>query len=349
MTVRFRSLWAVGLLVVVHLAALIPEVVAPYDYSTQFRDHGFAPPTRVRFVDSDGRLSFRPWVDVRTIAGDRTDSVPLRFFVPGPPRQFGPWVLERRLFGVEEPWRMFLLGTDGSGRDVLSRLLYGARISLFAGLLAGGLAALLGLVLGVAAGFYGGRLDELLMRLIELFLALPWLYLLFGVRAVLPLELGPVQVFGVFVLIVGGIGWARPARLFRGVASGVREQDFVLAARGLGASDRYLIWRHVLPQCRGVFWTQVSLLVPRFVLAEVTLSFLGLGVGEPMPSWGNMLTGSNGLQVLTSYTWMMTPAVALLIVVLCYEPIVSSLGSRGRLGRVRVDQGLEVGSVEGPR
>lgn len=331
-----RRWFSLGLLVLLHLAALAADFLAPYDFTTQFREHAFAPPTAVRFVDPQGRMSWRPWVETRSAADVSPATwAPMRFLVRGESRQSGPLRLEWRLFGVEEPARVFLLGTDGLGRDVFSRLLYGARVSLFAGVFAGGLAVVLGFVLGIAAGFYGGRLDEALMRLTELFLALPWLYLLFGVRAVLPLELGPTQAFLVFIVIVGGLGWARPARLFRGVARGVRDRDFVLAARSLGATDLHLVWHHVLPQAAGVFWTQFALLVPRFILAEVSLSFLGLGVGEPRPSWGNMLTSLRSLQVLSSYAWMLAPAVALLVVVLCYEPLSDRLRLRAEGGSTR--------------
>lgn len=334
MTGHGARLWlATAFLIVAHLAALGAELIAPYHYSAQFREFPFEPPAKVRFGDPEGSWSLRPWVGYREGAesaepgSEETELAwaPVRFLVRGAPRQFGPLVFERRLFGVEEPARMFLLGTDESGRDVFSRLVFGARISLFAGILAGGISVLLGFVFGVAAGFYGGRLEEILMRTTELFLALPWLYLLFGVRALLPIELGPVRSFFVFVLIVGGIGWARPARLFRGVATALREQEFVLAARSLGATDLHLIRRHVLPHGAGVFWTQFALLAPKFVVAEVTLSFLGLGVAEPMPSWGNMLGNASSLQVLSSHLWMLTPAVALLIVVLCFEPLTDRL------------------------
>ena len=335
MRLRRARLWlAATVLVVVHLAALGADWIAPYDFATQHREFAYAPPTRLRFFDQEGQWHWRPFVQTQAgVVGDggvsgargAGDVAPLRLWVKGSPRQVGPWVVETRLFGVEEPARLFLLGTDGFGRDVFSRLLYGARISLLAGLLAAGLSVVLGFVLGTVAGFYGGRVDEILMRFTELFLALPWLYLLFAVRAVLPLELGPIRAFVVFILIVGGIGWARPARLFRGVAVAAKTQEFVLAARGLGASDWHLVTRHVLPQSLGVFWTQFALLVPRFILAEVTLSFLGLGVGEPVPSWGNMLANLRGLQVLVSYGWMLAPAAALLVVVLCYEPLAAWL------------------------
>jgi len=291
---RFRFWFAGALLVAIHLAALGADLIAPYDYSTQFRDAALEPPTA---------------------------RAPVRWLVRGSPRPFGPFVLETRLFQAEAPARLFLLGTDDSGRDTFSRLLYGARISLFAGLLAASLCVFLGFCLGTVAGFYGGRLDQVLMRCTELFLALPWLYLLFAVRAVLPLELGPGRVFLLFIVIVGAVGWARPARLFRGVAAAARQQDFVLAARALGATDLQLMLRHVLPQSKSVFWTQLALLVPRFILAEVTLSFLGLGVSEPVPSWGNMLAVASGLSVLLSSVWTLAPAGALLLVVLCYQPL----------------------------
>jgi len=336
MRLRHARLWlAVTVLALVHLAALGADLIAPYDFSAQHREFAFAPPTRLRFFDREGQWHWRPFVQTQARAvgaGGAGGVAPLRIWVKGSARQVGPWVVETRLFGVEEPARLFLLGTDGFGRDVFSRLLYGARISLLAGLFAAGLSVVLGFVLGTAAGFYGGRVDEILMRFTELFLALPWLYLLFAVRAVLPLELGPIRAFVVFILIVGGIGWARPARLFRGVAVAAEKQEFVLAARGLGATDLHLVMRHVLPQSLGVFWTQFALLVPRFILAEVTLSFLGLGVGEPVPSWGNMLASLRGLQVLVSYGWMLAPAAALLVVVLCYEPLADWLQQRTKAG-----------------
>lgn len=323
---RLRLALAAAVLVAVHLVALGADCIAPYYYSEQHRELAFRRPTPVRWVNSEGAFSWRPWVwGENADSGEAAAAAPVRWLVTGEPRKFGPWTFETRLFGVDEPATLFLLGTDDYGRDVFSRLIYGARISLFAGVLAGGLSALLGLALGMTAGFKGGVLDEVLMRSTELFLALPWLYLLFGVRAMMPLEFDTVQAFWVFVAIVGGIGWARPARLFRGAASVTRRQDYVLAARSMGATDLQLLWRHVLPQSAALFWTQFALLVPRFVLAEVTLSFLGLGVGEPVPSWGNMLKSLNSLQVLVSYEWMFAPAVALLIVVLCYEPLTNRL------------------------
>jgi peptide/nickel transport system permease protein len=165
------------------------------------------------------------------------------------------------------------------------------------------------------------------MRVAEVFVAVPWLYLLLAVRAVLPLHLDPAQVFFLLIAITGIIGWARPARLIRGVVLSVKEREYVLAARGFGASDLYLLRRHILPQVSGVALTQTVLLIPQYILAEVTLSFFGLGVSEPAPSWGNMLASLQQYFVLESCWWMFAPAVALIAVLLAYHRLLSFYAS----------------------
>jgi len=331
-----RRTTAAGLvLAAVHLAALSAFFLAPYPPTEQNRTLPYAPPTRLRFVDDSGRLHLRPFVyavaEEEGATGryreDRRQRFPVRFLVrEGGDAGASPEGL--RLFGVDEPARIFLLGTDGFGRDQLSRLLHGARISLFAGLLATVLSLTAGWVLGTLAGFYGGWIDTILMRSADLFLALPWLYLLFAVRAVLPLHVSPAQAFLLLVLIIGLVDWARPARLVRGVVISARERPYVLAARGFGAGDLYLIRRHIAPQTLGVLLTQASLLVPQYILAEVTLSFLGLGVAEPVPSWGNMLTALQRYHVMSSYWWMWLPGLALVPVFLAYFALSEALHAR---------------------
>jgi peptide/nickel transport system permease protein len=321
--------FAVGVLVVLHALVLGAGFVSPYDPSEQNRLTPFAPPSRVRFVDAAGDLQLRPFVYALVEDPERPSlyredpsrRYPVRFFVDG----------GRRLFGVDEPGRVFLLGTDGLGRDQLSRLLHGGRISLLAGLIAAGLSLGAGFVLGTLAGFYGRATDALIMRDAEVFLALPWLYLLLAVRAFLPLHVPPAQAFLLLVIVIGLVDWARPARLVRGVALSARERDFVLAARSFGAGDLYLMRRHVAPQALGVLLTQAALLVPQYVLAEVTLSFVGLGVAEPVPSWGNMLAALQQYHVLSSYWWMWLPGATLVPVFLAYHVVADALHARARL------------------
>jgi len=281
---------ALGVLVLVHVAVLGAGFFAPYDYAEQHREFPYAPPTPIHFRD------WRPY------AGE----YPLRFFAKG------------RLFGVDEPGVVFLFGSDGFGRDVFSRVLYGGQVSLFTGLAACAVSLAFGLGLGTLAGFWGGWVDQVLMRGGELFLALPWLYLLLAVRGFLPLHIEPVEAFLLMVAIIGTVGWVRPARLIRGVVLSGRERGFVLAARGFGASGAYLIRRHILPMTFGVILTQATVLIPQYILAEVTLSFLGLGVAEPAPSWGNMLAEARQYHVLVSHPWLLAPGLATVPVLLGY-------------------------------
>jgi peptide/nickel transport system permease protein len=333
-TTRRRVRIALIVLMVLHMAVFLAEVLAPYDPLAQHRDFPFAPPTRLHLVDASGRLHFWPFVYAQVeepaMSGQYRDDTsrgyPLQLLVPAAPYRVAGLVTTRhRLFGVEEPARVFLLGTDGFGRDQLSRLLAGGRLSLTAGLLAAGVSLSLGLLIGLVAGFYGGRIDSLLMRFAELFLALPWLYLLFALRAFLPLDVPPARAFLMVVLVIGLVDWARPARLVRGVALSAREREYVLAARGFGASNAYLIRVHILPQAAGVALTQAAVLIPQYVLAEVALSFLGLGVGEPTPSWGNMLGVLQQYHVLASYWWLWAPALALVVVFLAYYALADAL------------------------
>src|SRR5205085_1612347 len=215
---------------------------------------------------------------------------PVRFFVRGPEyRIAGLFSSHIHFFGVQAPAQIFLAGSDNYGRDQFSRILYGGRVSLGAGLLATAISLSLGLLLGTISGFYGRWVDESVMRTAELFLVLPWLYLLLAVRAFLPLHLSPFQTFFLLVAVIGSVGWARPARLVRGVVLSAKTRKYVLASRGFGASVTYVLRRHVMPHTYCVLLTQAAVLVPQYVIAEVTLSFLGLGLSEPLPSWGNLL------------------------------------------------------------
>jgi peptide/nickel transport system permease protein len=334
---RFKLRGALFFLAGFQSLILLAGFFAPYDSTAQDRQSPFAPPTPIHFFDAQGKFHLRPFIyapknepaNLDATSIDSTRVFPIRFFVAGARyRIAGLFPARVHLFGVEEPGRIFLLGSDGYGRDQLSRFLYGGQLSLLSGLMAAAVSVFLGILVGGLAGFYGGWLDHALMRGAELFLALPWLYLLFAVRAVLPLHVTESQVFFLLVGVMGLIGWARPARLIRGVVLTAKERNFVLAARGFGASDSYLLCRHILPQTSGVVLTQVALLIPQFVLAEVTLTFLGLGVSEPLASWGSLLSSLEQYSVLTSYWWMFLPALLLIPLFLGYYTAADALQER---------------------
>lgn len=329
-----RTLAVVALL---HLLILAAAFVGPYDGTVQDREHTFAPPTPLRFFDAEGR--FHPWPFVYALKADaerfgeyREDparAYPLRFLVQGAEYQLlGLFRTRIHLFGVDEPAKIFLLGTDQFGRDQFSRLLAGGQTSLLAGLVAATLSVLGGGLLGAAAGFFGRAADTIIMRLADIFLALPWLYLLFAIRAFLPLQLDPEATLYLLTAVIGAVGWARPARLVRGIVLSAKERNFVLASRQFGASEFYLLRRHILPQVHGVLLTQATLLIPQYVLAEVTLSFVGLGVGEPSASWGTMLAALQQYHVLQSYWWMFLPAGLMVMVFASYFVLAGHLQSR---------------------
>lgn len=317
---------SLGLLGFLYVSVLLAGFISPYPAGEQNRSLPFAPPTRLHFFETSARFHLRPFVygwttlpgNVDEYREDHSRRYPLRFLIRGAPYTIAGIGFDRHLFGVEEPAKVFLFGADQFGRDVFSRLLFGAQVSLVAGVLAASLALGLGITLGGLAGFYGGATDAAVMRIGEVFLALPWLYLLFAVRSVLPLRIAPGRAFLLIVIVIGLVGWARPARLIRGVVLSARHREHVLAARAFGATDLYLLRRHVWPQTAGVVLTQLALLIPRYILAEVTLSFFGLGVSEPVPSWGNMLASAQRYEVLTSYWWMFIPGIALGLVFLLY-------------------------------
>ena len=306
---------------------------APYDPVEQDRERPYLPPMRIHWMDAHGHLHLRPFfypLKLREGSFDQYEentasAVPLLLFSSGSSYRLLGFIPTRlHLFGANGS-RIYLLGSDAYGRDQLSRILYGGQVSLLAGLLGAGVTLLLGALIGMAAGYYGGWRDELLMRIAELFLALPWLYLLFALRAFLPLAVSPFDSFLLVVVVIGMVGWARPARLVRGVVLSVKERDFVRAARGFGASDLYLLRHHILPETAGVILTQATILVPQFVLAEMTLSFLGLGVPEPLSSWGNLLASLQQYNVLVSYWWMYLPALAIVPFFLGYLRLASAL------------------------
>ncbi|HET7872870.1 MAG TPA: ABC transporter permease [Terriglobales bacterium] len=337
MKLERKFAWSAGFLVLLHVAAILAGFLAPYSYESQDRMHPFVPPTRVHWVDCTGHFHLRPFVYLtESRPGSLTDYVedcsqrfPLRVFLAGDEYSVaGMFQANRHLFGVELPAHLYLLGGDGLGRDQFSRILYGGQVSLFAGLAAALLSVLLGLLLGLFAGFYGGVADSLSMRITEVIIAVPPFYVLLAARSFLPLQVSAPATFLLIVGVIGLTAWGRPARLVRGVVLSARERNFVLAARGFGASRAYLLRRHIMPLTLSVALTQMAVFVPQFIVGEVVISFLGLGMGEPVPSWGNMLAAAQQYRVLTSYWWMLLPGFASVPVSLAYHFLADSLGTQ---------------------
>ena len=348
MSPRSRLLICAIVLVALHLAVACAGFLAPYDPVAQDRARPYAPPMPLRIVDARGRMHLRPFAYAQQLRAGSFDEyeeneqrpIPVTFFVSGAPyRVLGVLPLRVHLFGSADGASLNLLGTDAYGRDLFSRILFGGQVSLLAGLIGAGLTLSIGLGIGAVAGFWGGWKDEVLMRIAELFLALPWIYLLFAMRAFLPLSVPPLRAFLLVVVVIGAVGWARPARMIRGIVLSAKERDFVRAARGFGASGGYLLRRHILPETGSVVLTQAAILVPQFVLAEMTMSFMGLGVPEPVPSWGNLLASLQHYNVLVSYWWMYLPALAMVPFFVGYLALASLLQEYGGASKIE-----EVGS-----
>jgi len=221
-----------------------------------------------------------------------------------------------------KPSAVFLLGTDELGRDAFARLLYGSRISLTLAPAAAALATLVGAMAGVSAGYWGGWVDTCLARLVDLFLSVPWLFLLLSVRAVLPLNVRPLESIAITFLLLGLLGWAGPARVLRAAARDIKSEDFIIQARARGASPLRLLRLHLLPNLAPIIAAQFWTSIPLFILSEANLGFLGLGVAEPVPSWGGLLAGLQNLDAVANCPWRLSPLVLLLLVMACFHLIV---------------------------
>ena len=330
---RNKTWFIIAAVVVLHMTLLFAGFIAPYDPAAQNRDLPYAPPTRLHLLDGSGWHT-RPFVYRLTLGPDgyvEDKSVPfaVHLFTNGSGyKLLGLFDTTTHLFGVNQPATFALFCTDSFGRDEFSRVLYGGQISVAAGVVAALIALLAGGILGLLAGYYGAWTDQSLMAGTELFLCLPWLYFLLGVRAFLPLHLSPTRTFFLLTCVIGLIGWARPARLVRGIVLSTRSRSYVLAANGFGASDLHILRYHILPDVLGLLTTQATLLVPRYIAAEVTLSFFGLGVNEPVASWGNMLSALQQYSVLVSYAWLLAPVGAVVVTSVTYALLADAVQSR---------------------
>jgi peptide/nickel transport system permease protein len=315
------------LLVALYAMALLAPFLAPYAESDIDRERFFHPPTPLHFRDAGGRWHLQPFVYGSRSGADQTyvtevsQRYPVRLFVKGARyKLLGVLPSDRHLYGVEAPGRIFLMGADDTGRDVWTRLLFGSQVSLTVGVVGILISFTLGLLLGGVSGYYGGWVDVCIMRSSELLLSIPGLYLIVALRGVFPLELPSQQTYLAIVAILAFIGWASLARVIRGMVLSLRQAEYVLAAEALGASSLRIVVRHILPNTMSFTIVAATVAVPGFILGEVVLSFLGVGVQPPAASWGNMLNAARSQRVLTSFPWMLlAPGGAIFLTVMAFN------------------------------
>lgn len=312
-----------------YFIAAFGSFFAPYPQEASDRARFYQPPQPLRWVDAEGRFRLLPFVyPMKPGEGtdfgyveDRARPLPVRWFPRGESyRWMGLVPGDRHLFGVDAPERIYLLGADGLGRDVLSRLVYGGQISLTVGLVGIAISFTFGLLLGGISGYFGGWIDNLIMRFTELLLSIPGLYLILALRSLFPDTLPSQYIYLGIVAILAFIGWASLARVIRGLVLSLRVTEYVAAAEALGASRMRVIVRHILPNTLSFVIVAATLSVPGYILGEVVLSFLGVGVQEPSASWGNMLQAAHSVRTLESFPWLLwAPGIAIFLTVMSYN------------------------------
>lgn len=327
--ISFARRLAIGVLLLFAVVVAFADFLAPYDHTAQSRQAISAPPSTIRFRGEDGALG-RPFIHARRLADPLmfgyeevgTARYPIGFFVQGEPyRLLGLVPMRRHLIGIssDDPAapRLNLLGTDALGRDRFSRLLIAVRFSLLVCPIGAAIASLIGVLIGLLSGYAHRLADTFLMGAADSMLALPTLVLVLAARAAFPLELPPMRAAALLILIFALTGWAAMARLTRGVVRSLKEMDFVLAARSIGLSEARVLFRHILPNAAPALVTQGLILLPYFLLSEVALSYLGVGLQEPEPSLGNMLAAAGDITQLTRQPFLLlSPAIAIFVFVL---------------------------------
>ncbi len=313
------------------ILAIFSDFFSPTDLGkTDFKQSN-TPPQRVHFFDADGKFHLRPFVynlivdlDPETFEPiwkeDTATRYPIRFFVSTwEYKLFGFLPSRLHLFGVEDGGTIYLLGTERFGRDLWGRACWAGRISLSMSLFAAFISLAIGSVLGVVSAYYGGRIDWVIQRMVEFFLAFPQLPLWMALAAVIPATWAPMTIFLMMGVIFALLSWTFVAREVRGKVMAFGKTDFILAAKEMGASDARIIFKHLYPNCLSHVIVVLTLAIPEIIMAESFLSFLGIGIQEPLVSWGFLMKNAQSLEVLGSYTWVLSPVGFIIFAVLGFN------------------------------
>lgn len=310
--------------------AIFADFLSPSDPVTPNMQYAYTPPQHIYFISSDGQVHLRPFtftqkqvLDPKTFLPswqtDYTNPHPVQFFVKGYEyRILGLFPSNRHLYGVENG-NIFLLGTDRFGRDLWGRICLGGRISISLSVFATFIIIVVGSTVGIVSGYYGGWTDNIIQRFIEFLQSFPALPLWMALAAVIPITWDQKLIFVTMSSIFALLGWTLLAREIRGKVLSLRESDFVLAAREMGASDARIIFRHLLPNCLSHIIVILTLTIPQIILAESFLSFLGIGIQEPLVSWGTLMREAQSLQTLDSNPWLMWPTLFIVLAVLGFN------------------------------
>jgi peptide/nickel transport system permease protein len=320
-----------SVLVLFYVGALFCGFFSPYDRFTRNSDFLFAPPTRITFLDTDGKFHFKVYAFGYTQARnpeslqleftlDKSQRYPIKLFSRGLEYEFwGLFKTNIHFFGVEEPGAFYLMGTDKLGRDIYSRILYGSQVSLTIGLIGVGLSFILGCLFGGLSGYYGGTTDTIIQRVIEYLISIPTIPLWMALAAAIPREWPTLRVYFAITVILSIVGWCGLARVVRGKLISLREEDYVLAARISGEKEMRIITRHLLPSFMSYLIVNISLAIPGMILGETALSFLGLGIRAPAVSWGVLLNEAQQVQIVILYPWLLFPGLFVIVTVLAFN------------------------------